>query len=150
MTKEEKLEEQFYPIVSHSKGDFLHCWGSNLPGESSDRKSDGIVREDTWASMVVSVTQEHIDEGVAGRCMLCPVALAISPHLADDAVVSVWVGSVHYLRRSSFNSHRLRPIGLHYLSEEPRQWIDIFDDRRGQRSEPAEFQVMVPASLLKK
>ena len=77
-----------------------------------------------------ALTQQHIDEGFAGNCSLCPVAMVVSEMVNDT--VSVDVDGSDYVRFYDKNGGKC--VGKLLITGKLADWICHFD--RGQRVEP--------------
>lgn len=76
---------------------------------------------------LIEVTQKHIDEGLVGDCMLCPVALALTQALGKPCWAGErWVG----LTRSEA---RFTPVRV-------KQFVRRFDD--GESVTPFKFYLV--------
>ena len=75
------------------------------------------------------LTQQHIDEGLAGNCRLCPVAMVVS-EMVNDAV-GVEVDGSDYVRFYDSNGGKF--VGKLLISGKLADWICNFD-----RDQPVE------------
>ena len=75
------------------------------------------------------LTQQHIDQGFAGNCSLCPVAMVVSEMVNDT--VSVDVDGSDYVRFYDKNGGKL--VGKLLISGKLADWICNFD-----RDQPVE------------
>lgn len=71
--------------------------------------------------ITVNVTQEHIDKGRAGNCILCPVAMALVNAGCDNVAVTY--------SRAHFNYQGPHPKRM-WLSTQTIQFISDFDVNR--------------------
>ena len=75
--------------------------------------------------MIVEVTQEHINQGIARSCDSCPIALAIQ----DKGFKNVWIDPCYF-----FYNYQPTPLQSHFaeIKNDTRviQWINDFDSDR--------------------
>lgn len=79
--------------------------------------------------MKISVTQAHIDNGVAGSCTHDPIALAMK----EAGLEKPWVGVTYLCWRVNHRDYFIR------VPDSVLEFMKAFDNRRD--AEPFEFEV---------
>lgn len=91
--------------------------------------------------MIVDVTQSHIDQGKAGDCSACPIALALKELIPDNFSVSVKFTVAHIVSHT-YNTFRTIPL--------PKSAIEfIMDFDKHFPMSPFKFEVdlVLPSSI---
>lgn len=92
----------------------------------------------------VKVTETHIRSGIRKTCSLCPIALAIGDVLKPDFEAKVRYGSVDLDHKKNKSQRRYRQ-----LPESAKRFIRVFDGIDEGQPSPFEFELDIPAELLK-
>lgn len=97
------------------------------------------------AVITIQVTKEDIDEGQRGRCELCPVALALRRHVADNVKVSVSSRAVSFTLLPRVGPSHI-PNHVAFLPVEAYSFVHNFDSK--WPTKPFEFNLNIPDQFL--
>lgn len=92
----------------------------------------------------ISVTEHHIKTGIRKTCSMCPISLAIGDVLKPDFEAKVRYSVAELDHKKNKSPRRLR-----HLPESAVKFIRVFDGLDEGQPSPFEFELDIPAELLK-